>query len=96
MMAVGIAAVELNLSTVEEAAFHLRTTEAQESFSVAVRHLIRPITPVALWIESQTFRTIKYIAPTVHAVHELTTVLIIADLEIAILMRTFWRRGRRF
>lgn len=89
MMAVGAATVESNFATKEETILlHLRTAETKKSFGVAVRYLIRPIASVRLRIEGQTFGTIKHVAPTVHAVHELTAMLMIADLEVTVLMRT--------
>lgn len=96
MMAVGVAAIKFGLTTEEEAVLHLRTAEAQERFSVAVRYLIWPIASIALRIEGQTFRTIEHVASTVYTVHELTTMLMVADLEVTVLMRTVWGRVRRF
>lgn len=88
VMTVGVAAVKRDLAAQEGAISHLRTAEAQESFGVAIRHLIRPIASISLRIKGQTLRTIEHVTPTVHAVHKLTAMLIIADLEVAVLMRT--------
>lgn len=88
VMAVGVAAVKFNPSIQEGATFHLRAAKAEESLGVAIRHLIRPVASIRLWIKSQTFRTIEDVTPTVHAIHELSATLIIADLEIAVLMGT--------
>lgn len=95
MMAINGAAIERNLTALEQAVPHFRTAEAQESFGVAIRHLIRPVAPIGLRIEGQTLRTVEHVAPTVHAIHELTAMLMIANLEITILMRTIFSWTRR-
>lgn len=94
VVAVG-AAVKLNLGVEEGTAPHLRAAETEESLGVAVRHLVRPVAPIALRVEGQTLRAIEHVAPAVHAVHELAALLMIADLEIAVLMGTVvgWIRG---
>lgn len=87
-MAIDGAAVKLNLGIQKGTVFHLRATKAEESLGVAIRHLIRPVASIRLRIEGQTFRTIEHVTPTVHAVHELTAMPVIADLEVAVLMGT--------
>lgn len=94
-MAIDVAAEEPNLAALKQTvSVHLRTAEAQVSLGVAIRHLIRPVAPVGRRIEGQTLRTVEHVAPTVHAVHELTAVLMITDLEVAVLMGTIlgWKR----
>lgn len=88
VMTVGGAAVNLNLGVQEGAISHLRTAKAEESLGVAIRHLIWPVASIRLRIEGQTFRTVEDVTPTVHAIHELTTMLMIADLEVTVLMGT--------
>lgn len=88
MMAISRATIKFNLGVQEEIVLHLRTTEAKESLGIAIRHLIRPIASIGLRIEGQTLRTVKHVTSAIHAVHKLPAVLMIADLEVAILMRT--------
>lgn len=88
MVTVDRAAVKFNLSVQEGTAPHLWAAETEESLGVAVRHLVRPVASVGLRIECQSLRTIEHVTPAVHAVHELAAVLMIADLEIAVLMGT--------
>lgn len=95
MMAVGGATIKLNRGVQEGTAPHLRATKAEESLGVAVWHLIWPVAPIALRVEGQTLRTVEHVAPAVHAVHELAAVLMIADLEVAVLMGTIVGRIRR-
>lgn len=85
-MAINVAAVKSDLAALEETVSHFRTTEAEKSLSVAIRHLIRPVAAIRLRIEGQTFRTIEHVAATVDAIHELAAMLMIADLEVAVLM----------
>lgn len=89
VMTVGVAAVKLSLGVQSEGAtFHLRATKAEESLGVAIWHLIRPVASICLRIEGQALRTIEDVASTVHAIRELTAMLMIADLEVAVLMGT--------
>lgn len=95
MVTVGRAAVKFNPDVQEGTAPHLRAAETEKRLGVAVRHLVRPVASIALRIEGQAFRTIEHVAPAVHAVHELAAVLMIADLEVAVLMGTIvgWTCG---
>lgn len=95
MMAVGWATIKLNLGVQEETALHLRATEAKESLGITIWYLIRPVASIGLRIEGQTLRTIKHVTPTVHAIHKLTAMLMIADLEVTVLMRTIVGRSCR-
>jgi len=97
MVAIDVAAVELVLVVQEEAALdRLGTAEAEERLGVAVRHLVGPVATIAVRVEGQTFWAVEHITSTVHAVHELAALLPVADLEVAVLMRTLLGRIRRF
>lgn len=91
MMAVSVAAVEFDLAEEEAVLRRFRAAEAQEGFGVAVRHLVGPVATVGRRIEGETLRTIEHVVPAVDTVHELTALLLIADLEVAVLMRTVLR-----
>lgn len=92
VVAVGGAAIKLDLGVQEGTVPHFRAAKAEEGLSVTVRHLVRPITPIGLRIEGQTLWTVEHVAPAVHTVHELAATLMIADLEVAVLMGTIIRR----
>lgn len=92
VVAISRTAIKLNLGVQEKTVPHFRATETEEGFGVTVRHLVRPVAPIALRIEGQTFWTVEHVAPAVHTVHELATVLMITDLEVAVLMGTIVRR----
>lgn len=87
-MTISRTAEKLNRSVVEGTIPHLWTAKTEKSLRVAVRHLVRPIASIGLRIEGQTLRTVEHVAPAVHAVHELAAVLMIANLEVAVLMGT--------
>jgi len=88
VVTIGRAAEKLNRGVQEGTIPHFWAAKTEKSLRVAVRHLVRPIASIRLRIEGQTLWTVEHVTPTVHAVHELTAVLMIANLEVAVLMGT--------
>lgn len=91
MLAIVRAAMELRTTCEEPLIPHFRAPEAEERLCIAIWYLIWPIAAITFRVESQPLGTVKNIPPTVCTVHKLTAVLMISNLEIAILMGTILR-----